>query len=202
MPTSGPGDPTAQTYILDGIWGLHFRWERLRKRITESISPCQIWRYNNSGLIPLETLGADLAAQLRSTPGPAHLIGYSMGGLVVREALRQAPGLEVGRVVLLHAPHRGSFSSHLLPLPACRDMRPGSPFLKRLDDSPWNHPTLVSWCPWDLMVLPGTSACWSKASRAVRMQVPAHNWPVFSRSLHGTIVEFLQEKDHTQKVLA
>jgi pimeloyl-ACP methyl ester carboxylesterase len=182
-----------QTFILDGIWGYHPRWEGLRSRIATEVGPCQIWTYNNSGLVSLETLGSELAVALRAAGGPVHLIGYSMGGLVVREALRQAPELSAGQVVLMHSPHRGSLNGHLLPLPACREMRPGSAFLRRLENAPWDRPTLVTWCPWDLMVFPGHSARWAKATHALRVDIPAHNWPIFSRSLHGTIVQFLRE---------
>ncbi|MFK0256151.1 esterase/lipase family protein [Streptomyces sp. NPDC090445] len=41
---------------------------------------------------------------------PVHLVAHSMGGLVVREALRQAPDLwdRVGRIAFLGTPHYGS----------------------------------------------------------------------------------------------
>ncbi|MFE1869771.1 lipase family alpha/beta hydrolase [Streptomyces sp. NPDC059496] len=41
---------------------------------------------------------------------PVHLVAHSMGGLVVREMLRQEPGLwdRVGRIVFLGTPHYGS----------------------------------------------------------------------------------------------
>jgi pimeloyl-ACP methyl ester carboxylesterase len=181
-----------QTYILDGIWGYHTRWEGLRSRLEREVGPARIWRYNNSGLVSLEALGRELAAELEKTDRPVNLIGYSMGGLVVREALRQSPQLRAKNVVLLHSPHRGSLNGHLLPmLPACREMRPGSAFLRRLDESPWDHPTLVTWCPWDLMVFPGTSACWVKATERLRCEMPMHNWPILSRSLHTAVIKFL-----------
>ena len=195
LPLAAEAAPPVQTFILDGIWGIHVRWEGLRSRIDTEIGPCRIWRYNNSGLVSLETLGAELAAELARAKGPVNLIGYSMGGLVVREALRQAPELDTRNVVLLHSPHRGSLNGHLLPmLAACRDMRPGSPFLRRLEEAPWNVPTLVTWCPWDLMVFPGDSACWPRATSRLRCDFPAHNWPVFSRSVHQAVIAFLTAK--------
>ena len=106
----------AQTLILDGIWGSHSRWERLRNRITTEVGPCRIWRYDNSGRTSLESLAADLSTELQRIDAPVNLVGYSMGGIVVREALRQAPGLKVRRVVLLNSPHYGSASAMFLPL--------------------------------------------------------------------------------------
>jgi hypothetical protein len=40
-----------------------------------------------------------------------------MGGLVVREAIRQTPSLKVRRVVLLNSPNYGSAAACLLPSP-------------------------------------------------------------------------------------
>ena len=62
LPLAAEAAPPVQTFILDGIWGIHVRWEGLRSRIDTEIGPCRIWRYNNSGLVSLETLGAELAA--------------------------------------------------------------------------------------------------------------------------------------------
>ncbi len=185
---------SARTFILDGIWGYHPRWEGLRSRIDREVGPCRIWQYNNTGLVSLEALGRELALAMEKIDAPVNLIGFSMGGLVVREALRHSPELSAKNVVLLHSPHRGSLNGLLLPIPACREMRPGSTFLRRLDDAPWNRPTLVTWCPWDLMVFPGDSACWPKATRSIRSDIPAHTWPVFSRGIHNAVVEFLVEE--------
>lgn len=185
---------TARTFILDGIWGYHARWEGLRARIDREVGPCRIWQYNNTGFVSLEALGKELATEMEKIDGPVNLIGFSMGGLVVREALRHSPKLNAKNIVLLHSPNRGSLNGLLLPLTACREMRPGSAFLRRLEDAPWDRPTLVTWCPWDLMVFPGDSACWKKATRSLRSDIPAHNWPVYSRGIHNAVVKFLSEE--------
>jgi len=192
LPIVANAAPAPQTYILDGIWGFHIRWEGLRSRLEREVGPSHIWHYNNSGTVSLETLGGELAAELEKIDGSVNLIGYSMGGLVVREALRQSPNLKVHGVVLMHTPNEGSLNGHLLPmLPACREMQPGSAFLRRLGDTPWDRPTFVTWCPYDLMVFPGKSACWPKATEALRCDMPMHNWPVMSRSIHNAVVKFL-----------
>ena len=152
------------TLILDGIWGSHSRWERLRSRVATELGPCRIWRYDNSGRASIESLGKALAAELKRLNSPVNLVGYSMGGLVVREALRQRPELKVHRVALLNSPNYGSVAACLLPLSACREMRPGSAFLKQLNAAPWKYPTLATWCPYDLMVFPGSSGRWKKAN--------------------------------------
>lgn len=184
----------AETLILDGIWGGHSRWSTLRDRIVSGIGPCRIWRYDNSGSVSLETLGNQLAGELRGATTPCNLVGFSMGGIVVREALRQDPTLHVIRIVLLHSPHAGTLTACLLPLPATREMRPGSKFLRRLDAAPWRYPTLASWCPGDLVIVPGYSARWKRAIRILRSDVPGHAWPVVSRTIHAAVVNFLAGK--------
>ena len=192
-----PGKDLTETLIIDGIWGSHKRWERLRRRIEKEIGPCAIWRYNNSGRVSIEDLARVLAAELKHLDRPVNLIGYSMGGLVVREALRQEPGLKVRKVVILNSPNHGSAAAFLVPLSACREMRPGSAFLRQLNAAPWNYPTLVTWCPYDLMVFPGSSGRWEKASVMLRSDVPIHLWPVFSVEIHRSISAFLASQDGT-----
>ena len=194
---SGPSksEPLTRTLILDGIWGSHSRWERLRSRVASEVGPCRIWRYDNSGRASIEFLGKALAAELKQLDAPVNLVGYSMGGLVVREALRQRPGLKVRRVALLNSPNYGSAAACLLPLSACRDMRPGSAFLKQLNAAPWTYPTLATWCPYDLMVFPGSSGRWRKASTVLRSDVPMHIWPVVSVEIHRSITAFLASED-------
>ena len=136
---------STQTLIIDGIWGSHRRWERLRSRIAKEVGSW--WQYDNSGRVSIEALGRALSSELRRLRRPVNLIGYSMGGLVIREALRQNPESKVEKVVLLNSP-RGSAAAFLVPLSACREMRPGSAFLKQLNAAPWTYPTLVTWCPY------------------------------------------------------
>lgn len=179
------------TFILDGIWGGHRRWEPLRRRLEKRFGDCHIWTYDNSGKTSLETLGTALSKDLESLEAPFHLVGYSMGGLIVREAMRQAPHLPLEKAAFLHTPHEGSLGGWLFPLPACREMRPGSKFLKRLNRAAWKHPTLATWCPSDLVVLPGKSGCWPSASQILRSDMPAHAWPVISPGIHRAVADFL-----------
>lgn len=182
------------TVIIDGIWGWHTRWQKLGDRIAAEVGPCTIWKYDSSGFTSLETLGSRLVAEIKRNDGPVHLVGFSMGGLIVREAMRQDPSINLRKVVLINSPHSGSLLAWLLPLRTCIEMRPGSPFLKRLNAAEWNHPTMVTWCPADLMVFPGKSARWHKATHVVKCDVPAHDWPVMSQGIHRSVVKFLADE--------
>ena len=181
----------ATTLILDGIFGSHRRWEGLRRRLEKEVGPASIWRYANFGNRGLEELGEALAQKISGLAGPVNLVGYSMGGLVVREALRCAPHLEVRRVALLCSPHSGSLVAWCLPLKAVRQMRPRSAFLQRLHAAEWKPQTLAVWCPGDLMVLPSRSAKWDRAHHIHRCDIPAHAWPIYSKSIHQKIADFL-----------
>lgn len=182
-----------QVVLVDGIWGTPWDLVLLRKRLNEEVGPTRIWRYDNSGYSSLEKAGAELAAELRATGRPFYLVGFSMGGLVIREAMRQGPELPLQKAVLLNSPNGGSLAAHLLPLPACREMRPGSAFLNRLEATRWKYPTLVTYTEGDLMVIPGESARWGKATHVIRSTVPAHAWPLVSPGLQRSVVGFLKE---------
>ncbi len=159
--------------------------------------PARFGRYDNSGRVSIEALAKALSSQLRQLDVPVNLIGYSMGGLVIREALRQSPESKVKKVALLNSPNHGSAAAFFVPLSACREMRPGSAFLRQLNAAPWTYPTLVTWCPYDLMVFPGSSGRWDKANVLLRTDVPMHLWPVFSVEIHRSITAFLSSKDDT-----
>jgi pimeloyl-ACP methyl ester carboxylesterase len=176
--------------LLDGWKGNHGRLEPMAKRL-RGAGDAGIWRYDTSGHRDLESLGADCADHLESLDAPFQVVAYSMGGLVVREALRQRPHLRLERAVFMHSPHQGTCLAHFVGLPAVRQMRPGSAFLRRLNAQSWEIPALNIWCPGDLIVVPGWHARWAAASAELRCDVPAHIWPIHSRAWHQQIQTFL-----------
>ncbi|MFD0725789.1 esterase/lipase family protein [Lysobacter brunescens] len=103
MPTS----PAAQNVLLvHGIWNAR-HWLapfalRLRR---EGLAP-ELFGYA-SILAGAETGAERLVEHLRRKP-TAWLVGHSLGGLVILEALRRAPDLPVERVVCLGSPLNGS----------------------------------------------------------------------------------------------
>jgi len=65
-------------------------------------------------------------------PG-VHLIGHSLGGLVVREAVqRRGVAAYTRAAVTIATPHAGTWVARFAPGPCARQMRPGSPFLTEL----------------------------------------------------------------------
>lgn len=104
-PTPDPAE-TPSVMLVHGIWNAR-AWLmpfalRLRR---EGLAPT-VFGYDSVWRDP-ETAGDRLIALLRRRPVEA-LVGHSLGGLVILEALRRAPDLPVKRVVCLGSPLRGS----------------------------------------------------------------------------------------------
>jgi len=90
-----------------------------------------------------------------------HLVGHSLGGVLVRWYVQELGGDEVvGTAVTIASPHRGTTLARLAPGPAARDLRPGSRVMRRLEADA--RPSAVRWVALysnlDLLVQPGSSA--------------------------------------------
>lgn len=80
----------------------------LRHRLARAGFEPRLFRYPSTRASLTDAAGA-LADELRGFGrGPAHLIGHSLGGLVILETFARAGRLPDGRVVLLGSPVRGS----------------------------------------------------------------------------------------------
>jgi len=182
----------AKIWLLDGWLGSPWRLEWMRRSLERECGSCLAWAYDTSGRTSLEVLAADLGRHLAVESHPIQLVGFSMGGLVVRELLRQRPDLKVNRAVCLNSPHRGTFLAHLIDRPALREMRPGSEFLRRLNTGESGHSALLYvWCPGDLIVIPGFHARKIGSHQELCCRMPAHIWPLLSSRWHRRIATFL-----------
>ena len=64
-----------------------------------------------------------------------HVVGHSLGGLIARyHVQRQGGDQRVDALVTLGTPHQGSILAHVLPTPLVRQLRPGSPVLRELEE--------------------------------------------------------------------
>ncbi len=132
----------------------------------------------NNGDAPLETLAEQVALFINKCVGPEQpidLVGFSMGGLVSRYYVQRLGGLSrVQRLVTVSAPHRGTALGLLSDRPGVRQMRPGSVFLKSLNQDRHQLETLrfVSlWTPFDLLILPPWSSQ-LRVGQEQRLSVP------------------------------
>jgi pimeloyl-ACP methyl ester carboxylesterase len=68
----------------------------------------------------LRANAAQLHKFLARVPGASvHLVGYSLGGMVIRALFRFHPGQRLGRVVLLGSPQQGSRAAAALAVSGC-----------------------------------------------------------------------------------
>ena len=105
------------------------------------------------------------------------LVGFSMGGIVARVFMQSLGGhARVRRLVTIASPHHGTHMGHLMPFGGGREMRRGSRFLADLNtraDTLAAHTPLSLWTPYDLMILPHSSAILG-VGETVRVPVPWH----------------------------
>src|SRR3954447_16965005 len=79
---------------------------------------------------------ADHVEQLCQDTGHerVHVVGHSLGGLISRYFVQRLGGdRRVDTLVTLGTPHQGSRWAHVLPAPLIRQLRPGSPLLRELE---------------------------------------------------------------------
>ena len=119
----------------------------------------------NTGRKGLDEMACDLKTYVDEQFGPEEefsIVGFSMGGLISRYYLQRLKGLDrVRRFISISTPHHGSWCAYGIPNRGCRQMRPGSEFLRDLnkDLHSLEKPRIVSiWTPFDVMILPSSSS--------------------------------------------
>lgn len=103
---------SCKVLLLHGIWNARAWVGPLAWRLRAQGFTVETFGYASIFGGP-EVAVPQLIARLRDD-GPTSLVGHSLGGLVALEALRQAPELEVPRVVCLGSPLRGSGTARTL----------------------------------------------------------------------------------------
>src|SRR5688572_311528 len=103
-----PGTPPAQVILLHGVWMRALTLVPLSRRL--QAAGYGVHRFEYASLFGGPAPSADkLAARMLALgPGPVHLVGHSLGGLVALETLMHWHGLPPGRVVCLGSPLAGS----------------------------------------------------------------------------------------------
>jgi triacylglycerol lipase len=135
----------------------------------------------NLGQCGIEALAGQVDAYARGEFGVRRfdLVGFSMGGLVSRYYVQRLGGLErVDHLVTLAAPHNGSLLANLVGNQGCREMRPGSLFLRDLagDADKLTGVKFTSvYTPLDLTILPYRS---SEMPQAHNIRIPVLMHPL------------------------
>lgn len=166
---------------------------RAEGRVVQTMSLRPSW-----GQKGLDELAQQLATEAdRTFPAEQKfdLVAFSMGGLVSRYYLQRLGGLaRVRRFITISTPHRGTLAAHFIPNPGCRQMRPGSEFLRDLasDAADLGHVGFTSlWSPLDLIILPAHSSVVPEA-RCVKLWIVAHPLMVWQRSALRAVAAALE----------
>lgn len=159
------------------------------------LKPASGWR----GIVPL---AQQLAAFIDALPntGRLDLVGFSMGGIVVRYYLQRLAGAaRVRRLVTIASPHLGTRMGYTFPVGAGRDLSPGSALLTDLNadaEHLADHAPLSLWTPYDLMILPRRSAILPLGA-SLEIPVLWHKWMATDRRILEAVVQHLVNKSDT-----
>jgi pimeloyl-ACP methyl ester carboxylesterase len=94
--------------LLHGLWMRGFALGLLHRRMADAGFAVDRFDYM-SVVSSQERIVERLHRRMqRFAPGPVHLVGHSLGGLLALEACREAAGLPPGRIVCLGSPLKGS----------------------------------------------------------------------------------------------
>ncbi len=124
--------------LVHGYAGTEHMWHPLRAALAQAGFDHVIALRYNTFRADIHRVADWLVDQAHRTmtacgANGVHLIGHSMGGLVVRDAV-QSRGLagQTLTAVTLATPHRGCAYARFAAGPCARQMRPGSTFLREL----------------------------------------------------------------------
>ena len=120
-----------------------------------------------------------------------HVVGHSLGGLMARYYVqRQGGHRRVSSLVTLGTPHRGSVLAHVAPTPLIRQLRPGSPVLRELEQPAPGCTTRITavYSDLDELVLPTTSGRCDHPDLAAR-NVLVHGVGHMSLSFHRVVLD-------------
>jgi pimeloyl-ACP methyl ester carboxylesterase len=94
--------------LLSGLWLPGWSLFLLKRRLRACGYQVRIYNYRSVRATLAEN-AAGLQAFLQSlTADTVHLVGYSLGGIVIRALFHSFPGQRPGRIVTLATPHLGS----------------------------------------------------------------------------------------------
>ena len=134
--------------------------------------------YNSFAMDP-EAVSAELTHQalraLAASGAPrVHLVGHSLGGLIVRYALAGSPALsaQAGCAVTIASPHRGSHLARIAPGRCARIMHQGPRSLRPASDAPHPIRWLAYYSDGDRVVTPASARLDDPRYGAANLLIP------------------------------
>ena len=106
--TALANDPVEHVVLLHGVWLRALTLVPLARRLQAQGFVTHRFDYASLFAGPAPSVDRLAAFMTALGPGPVHLVGHSLGGLVALETLASYHGLPPGRVVCLGSPLAGS----------------------------------------------------------------------------------------------
>lgn len=105
-------NPAAETVVLvHGLWMHGIVFALLRRRLARAGFRTLAWSYPSVRRGLRDNAGALARFLAGRAAEPVHLVGHSLGGIVIASALDRHPDPRVGRVILMGPPWTGSRSA-------------------------------------------------------------------------------------------
>ncbi len=111
---AAPAPRREAVVLVHGIWMMGLALVPLQRRLARAGYDAHILAYPSVRAAPAENAERLRAQVLRLKADVVHLVGHSLGGLVVLHLLAARPPAKVGRCVLLGTPASGSAVAHFL----------------------------------------------------------------------------------------
>ena len=100
--------PEAESVVVaHGLWMTGLEATLFRQRLAHRGYAVRQFHYRSMTAVP-EDVVAELRAEVLALPPPVHLVGHSLGGLLLLRFAAAHPELPLGRLVLLGSPVNGS----------------------------------------------------------------------------------------------
>jgi pimeloyl-ACP methyl ester carboxylesterase len=164
--------------LVHGYAGTEAVWAPLRRALLDAGFGHVVSLNYNSFATDAAAVSADLASQTRQAledtgASRVHLVGHSLGGLIVRYAINHGPlAPVVGTAVTIASPHRGTRLARIAPGRCARIMVPHT----AVRDVAGRSPSRVRWLAYysdsDRVVLPASARLNDPHYRATNVLIP------------------------------
>lgn len=177
-----PRQPRFQSVVMvHGIFEDGKAFDTLKRRLEVHGIRCYVPRLRPAdGRGGLDKIARSLKSDIDENLGPDRkfaLIAFSMGGLVSRHYLQKLGGASrCEMLITVSTPHHGTLAAYTYPTKGVLQMRPGSDFLRELEQSEatlGDIPIVSYRTPMDLIIRPTESSIWPRAEN-ISYKVPLH----------------------------
>jgi triacylglycerol lipase len=178
--------------LVHGFFASAGVWRPMKRTLTHKTG-AKVASFTHAPGVGIERIARSLATIVERVPAGCrvHLVGHSLGGLVVRWYVQELGGhARVTQTISLGAPFGGTARAHPFPFLVGRELGRSSPLLARLraraheHDVP--HTSLVG--DGDLIVVPGESAVFPRGEVRVLPRC-GHNTLLFHDDSIAHVVE-------------